>query len=149
MKKLIISIAVFLVLTVIITQVNIYAKKPKKVKLFTQTEQTPVDANICPTIVGQGSQNFRSSCPIGAVLVAGQCTIEPPILNLQGTSNFIEINQEIDEDKDTGGDAGDVGSATSNLCFLRCGINNTNQPVPVIPNDAEIVSTVLCAGPPS
>jgi len=149
MKKLIISIAVFLVLTVIVTQVNTYAKKPKKAKFFTQTEQTPVDANICPTTIGQGSQNFRSSCPIGAVLVAGQCTIEPPISNQQGIGGFIEINQEIDDDHSTDGDRDDVGSATSNLCFLRCGISNTSLPAPVIPNDAEIVSTVLCVEPPS
>ena len=60
--------------------------------LFTQSTEEPVDSSVCPN----GTQRLRVFCPGSSVLVAAQCSIEPPISNLQQTPNFIEINQEID-----------------------------------------------------
>jgi len=145
MKKVLFICIVFIVFLGSANQTNIFAAPPQKQIIFTQTTDTPADPSICPN----SSQRLAAFCPFGTVLVSGQCSIDPPIPHLQGTPNFIQLKPEIHPDLDTGNEHGvDVESAAHFQCTLKCNITDTGQPVPIIPNDAVIIATVLCAGTP-
>jgi len=152
-KRIIISF-IFVSLIAFSIQSNLIAapgnaKPSQKQILFTQTTETPVDGGSSPTACPNSAHSFAAFCPIGTVLVSGQCAIDPPIPHLPGTPNFINLKAEIDPDLDTENEHGvDVGSAAHLQCVFKCQITDTNQPIPAVPDDAVIIATILCAGTP-
>ena len=103
-----------------------------------------------PTVCPNGAQRFAAFCPLGTVLVSGQCAIDPPIQHISvNTHNWITLKPEIHQHLNSSNDHSvDLGTTPHLQCDFECEFLDSNEPAPVISDDAVIVATILRAGTP-